>query len=64
VSNKEKKRMTTTDLAPALQKTMTAIARLDGNLGATVVPLDQNPVAVYLARLGSVNGKIGNIITI
>ena len=46
----------TTSSVPALRETMTAITRSEANLGAVVVPLDQNPVAIHIARLGSVNG--------
>ena len=47
----------TTDLVPALRDTMTAVSRFEANLGAVVVPLDRNPAAIYLARLGSVNSR-------
>ena len=46
--------MATTDLVLALQDTMKALSRFEANLGANVVPLDQKPAAIYLARLGSV----------
>ena len=32
----------TTDLVPALQETMTAVTKLEANLGTMVVALDEN----------------------
>ena len=48
----------TTDPVQAFRGTMTAVSRFEANVRATVVPLDQNPPAIYLAQLGSLNSRL------